>query len=112
MTTRLPVVPVGWKILVKPVDPITSVNGIELPEETIRAQEYLRNHGKVLAVGDLSYTEARLGNRPWCRVGDVVMYPRNAGTEILLQDGTSMKLINDDEVIGLVADEDQLRRRM
>ena len=112
MTTELPVTPVGWKILVKPVEPITSVNGIDLPEETIRAQEYLRNHGKVLAMGDLAYTEDRFRNRTWCKVGDTVMYTRNSGTEVMLSDGSSLKLLNDDDVIGVVTDENQLRRKM
>lgn len=113
-TGELPVIPVGWRILVKPVEAIQeTAGGIQLAQETVQAQEYLRNHGTVLAVGPLAYADSeRYGNRPWCKVGDKVIFGRGAGVEVLLRDGGTLRLMNDDEILGVVVDEDQLRRRM
>jgi co-chaperonin GroES (HSP10) len=109
-----PIQPVGWRILVKPVEAITtSTGGIQLASETVQAQEYLRNHGTVLAVGPLAYADSeRFGNRPWCKPGDQVVFGRGAGIEMLLKDGSTLRLMNDDEILGIVTDENQLRRRM
>jgi co-chaperonin GroES (HSP10) len=110
----LPVTPVGWRLLIQPVDPITETEGgLALAEETIRAQEYLRNHGVVLAVGPLAYSDtAKFGNRAWCRTGDKVVFGRGAGVEVLLKNGKSLRLMNDDEILGRVEDESQLMRKM
>lgn len=115
MTNEVPVRPAGWRILVEPVKIKTHTDGgIELPAESIRAQEYLRYYGRVVAMGPLCYQNDRFKPHPnaacevACKVGDMVVFDRHAGQEVVQKRGDDVvryRVINDDNVLGIVVDE-------
>lgn len=111
---ELPVRPVGWRILIEPVEiKRETASGIALPDEAVRAQEYLRYFGVVKAMGELCYKHNKFKPHPdakppvWCKVGDYVAFGRHAGQEVIVnEDGTvkKLKLVNDDEILAVVDD--------
>lgn len=119
MTSEVPVVPAGWRILVEPVEiQRKTAGGIELPDEAIRAQEYLRYYGRVVAMGPLCYLHDRFKPHPnaaaaaWCSVGDLIVFDRHAGQEVVkkVRDGEykRYRLLNDDNVLAVVNDESSI----
>jgi co-chaperonin GroES (HSP10) len=102
-----------WRILVDPLPVQTERGGIALPPETIQMQEYRRYVGKVLDIGPLAFNDDRFDNDNGdrlqaCKVGDWIIYGRNNGIDIHVTEGQdevrSLKLINDDQVLGVVED--------
>lgn len=114
MTIKCPVTPAGWRILVEPVKIKTHTDGgLELPQETIRAQEHLRYVGTVVAMGELCFKADNFKPHPnakpvgFCAVGDMVAFGKFAGQEIITSvDGETKRyrLINDDEVLARIED--------
>lgn len=114
MSSTLPVRPVGWRILVEPVEiKRETAGGILLAEEAVKAQEYLRYFGKVVEMGHLSFSEDKFKHhpnapaKPWCSVGQFVAFGKYAGQEIIVNvDGEQkrLRLLNDDEVMAVVDD--------
>lgn len=105
----LPIVATGWRILVRPVKiEKTSKGGIILAQETGKAQEYLRYTGEVISMGPLCYKHEKFaGAGPWCKVGDKIAFGRHTGQEVYVSDGDDVeryRLINDDEVMGVIID--------
>ena len=98
--------PVGWKILVKPIEiRTTTAGGLELPPETLESLKYLRNVGQVIAMGPDCYSHPKFcESPPWCQVGDGVRFSPHAGAKEMIRgaDGEPLELryINDDEVQG------------
>jgi co-chaperonin GroES (HSP10) len=95
----LPRVP-GYKILVRPAAPPekTSKGGIILPDETREVQGFTRAVGRVLAVGDAAYQDQeKTPGKPWCSVGDFVIYGRHVGMK-LIYDKVYLIVLNEDEV--------------
>lgn len=120
---QLPVLPVGWRILIEPVEIKRQTDsGIALPEEVIKAQQHLRYIGKVVAMGPLCYAKddfkVRPGDSPsypFCKVGDWVAFGKYAGQEVIgKREGkaTRYKLVNDDEVLAVVQDPDFIETPM
>ena len=103
---------VGWRVIVEPIEIARkSAGGIDLPEETVRAQEYLRFIGEVVSIGPGAYQADQFMGKPWCKPGDMVVFGRHAGQEIpVKKDGkiVKMRIMNDDEILGLVTDADQV----
>lgn len=114
MSSRVPVRPVGWRILVEPVEiKRQTAGGIVLAEEAVKAQEYLRYIGKVLEVGPLAYGDTKFREHPnreahsWCKAGDHIAFGRHAGQEVVVNtaDGRKkLRVINDDEVLAVIDD--------
>ena len=113
--------PVGWRILIAPVKiEELSKGGIALVNESIKSEEYFRNVGKVLAIGQEAYSHEKfmktvlidgevkkVRSEPWCKVGDIIGYHSFNGVNRLLKiDGKthSIKYINDDEVIEIITE--------
>ena len=42
-------------------------------------------------------------NKPWCKVGDWVMFARYAGARLPIEGG-EVRILNDDEVLGTIGD--------
>jgi len=100
----------GWQLMIRPIklDEKTK-SGIYLPQKTLGDIESFTNVGEVVAMGPLCYQDTRLGEAPWCQVGDLVVFHRHAGTRFRWQ-GVKMTLVPDDKVmlvIKNVADFDQ-----
>ena len=94
----------GWKILVRPIPNAPKTKGgILIPDSTLDQIDLIRSVGRVLAVGPRAYTREDMGNEPWCKVGDFVLYGRYAGAKISYG-GVKLLFINDDEVITTIKD--------
>jgi len=104
--------PVGWRILVEPIDiEEKTAGGIILAEEHKKAKEYNRYVGKVVAMGPDCYlhpTFAELGGVPWCKVGDWILYNQytGMGANIRDEDGelVHLRFINDKAVLATAVD--------
>lgn len=97
--------PTGYRLLVEPVQvKQETAGGIALPEQAVKAQEYLRYIGKVVAMGPEAYQHDKF-HGAWCEVGDWIAYGQYAGQELMVrsEDGPKkLRLINDDEVLARV----------
>ena len=111
----IPVIPVGYKMLVKPKAAKTqTAGGILLPEETVNHEDILCNVGQVVAQGGQCYQHPKFLGQRWCEVGNWVVFAKYAGTLIegrSMTDGdiTRYRLLNDDEVGAVVPDPDVIR---
>lgn len=113
--------PVGWRLLIAPVkiEEVTK-GGIVMVNESIKSEEYFRNVGKVLAIGPEAYQHEKfmksvlvdgqvkkVGAEQWIKVGDIIGYHSfNGVNRALRYNGVThtIKYINDDEVIEVIAD--------
>lgn len=97
--------PTGWRIAILPYRGAERTKGgIALAEETQRKQQLSTVCGYVLKVGPLAYAdENKFLSGPWCKEGDWIIFGRYAGARIPI-DGGEIRLINDDEVLGIVSD--------
>ena len=88
--------PVGYRILIRPRG-ITekTKGGIILTDSIKDGQSYLNSVGQILAMGNECYSDRK---KPWCKVGDWVIFGRYAGARISVQN-VKMVLLNDDEII-------------
>ena len=88
--------PVGYRILIRPRASIEKTKGGIILTDTNRdSQSYLNSVGQVIAMGNECYSNRE---KPWCKVGDWVIFGRYAGARIYVQK-VKMVLLNDDEII-------------
>lgn len=101
---RIPT-PTGWRIAILPYRGAEKTKGgIALAEETQRKQQLTTVCGYVLKVGPIAYAdEGKFPTGAWCKQGDWIIFGRYAGARIPI-DGGEIRLINDDEVLGVVND--------
>ena len=101
--------PTGWRLAILPYRGAkTTKGGIVIAEETRQRAQLATNVGYVLKVGDLSYAdESKFPYGPWCKAGDWVIFGRYAGSRIQI-DGGEIRLLNDDEILGLVNDPEDI----
>ena len=101
---RIPT-PTGWRIAILPYRGAEKTKGgIALAEETQRKQQLTTVCGYVLKMGPVAYAdEGKFPTGPWCKQGDWIIFGRYAGARIPI-DGGEIRLINDDEVLGIVND--------
>lgn len=81
-------IPVGWRILVDPLEPKSvSDGGIILADETTQAEMHLNYVGRVVASGPLCYRHSKFADGgEWCKVGDWIAYGQYAGQTITVKD--------------------------
>ena len=101
---RIPT-PTGWRIAILPYRGAEKTKGgIALSVETQLKQQVSTVCGYVLKIGPLAYAdEGKFLTGPWCKKGDWIIFGRYAGARIPI-DGGEIRLINDDEVLGVVND--------
>ena len=101
--------PTGWRIAILPYRGAEKTKGgIVLSEETQRKTQLSTVCGYVLKVGSLAYAdESKFLTGPWCKEGDWIIFGRYAGARIPI-DGGEIRLINDDEVLGVVNDPEDI----
>ena len=101
--------PTGWRIAILPYRGAEkSKGGIVLSEETQRKTQLSTVCGYVLRVGDLAYADGdKFPTGAWCKEGDWIIFGRYAGARIPI-DGGEIRLINDDEVLGVVNDPEDI----
>ena len=108
LVDRLPQ-PTGWRILILPyMGQIKSKGGVILPDEAREREHYATVCAYVLKCGPDVYSDKeRFPHGPWCKEGDWILFGRYAGARFKLEDG-ECRIINDDEVIGTIADPSDL----
>jgi co-chaperonin GroES (HSP10) len=77
MVSQLPE-PVGYRLLVLPFTP------------------------KEKTKGGILFSQEKF-NKPWCKIGDWVMFARYAGARLPIEGG-EVRILNDDEVLGTIGD--------
>jgi chaperonin GroES len=97
--------PTGWRIAILPYRGAEkSKGGIVLAEETQKRTQLATTCGYVLRVGELAYQdESKFPTGPWCKEGDWIIFGRYSGSRIQI-DGGEIRILNDDEIIGVVND--------
>ena len=103
--------PAGYRLLVMPYKGKGMTDGgIMLTQSTVDRENLSTIVAYVLKAGPLAYQdESKFGNVPWCKEGDWVLIGRYAGARFAFEDGEEVKIINDDEVIGTIADPDDIK---
>lgn len=105
---RIPT-PTGWRIAILPYRGAEKTKGgIVLADETQKKQQLGTVCGYVLKIGSLAYQdEVKFPTGPWCAEGDWIIFGRYAGARIPI-DGGEIRLINDDEVLGVLNDPEDI----
>jgi|TARA_R110002020_G_scaffold48763_1_gene138948 chaperonin GroES len=97
--------PIGWKVLVKPIEPKKeSSGGILLPEMAREAEEYLIAHGHIISMGEMAYRDRDTGQTwkgKWPKVEDHVTFGKYAGQKLIV-DGEKLLILNDDEITSII----------
>ena len=97
-------VPSGWRLLVLPFTPKEKTKGgILFSQEQLDKARIATTCGYVLKMGDLAYKDKEKFGKPWCKIGDWVMFARYAGARLPIEGG-EVRILNDDEVLGTIGD--------
>lgn len=101
--------PTGWRIAILPYRGAQkSKGGIVLADETQKRTQLATVCGYVLKVGDLAYADMdKFPTGPWCKEGDWVIFGRYAGARLNI-DGGEIRILNDDEIVGIVNDPEDI----
>ena len=105
---RMPT-PTGWRILILPYQGKGKTEGgILLPDSVVERESVATVCGYVLKVGSLAYADkTKFPNGAWCKERDWVIFGRYAGARFRI-DGGEVRILNDDEIIGVVQDPDDI----
>lgn len=90
--------PTGWRILLEMPEPEEQTkSGLFIPKMVQDNEKILTFMGKVVLMGPLCYTRDDMKGEPWCKVGDMVLLSKYAGTKMIVNE-KEYRLLNDDEV--------------
>ena len=98
--------PVGYKLLCVVPDVSDTIEGTNLVKasESVRREEQTTTVLFVVKVGPDAYKDTtKFPGGPWCKAGDFVMTRTYTGTRFKMY-GKEMRLINDDQIEGVVQD--------
>lgn len=103
---------VGFRLVVKPFsleefDPVVASakkSGIIVSGQSERDKQILIDKGIVVEIGPEAFKT--YGESKWCKVGDTIAYPKNAGKFIRLSDDPEdlVLIINDEDVVTILED--------
>jgi co-chaperonin GroES (HSP10) len=94
--------PSGYRLLVLPFTPKNKTKGgIIFSQETLDRARIATTCGYVLKIGPLCYKDEKFTSGPWCKKGDWVIFARYAGSRLPIEGG-EVRLLNDDEVLGVI----------
>ena len=100
--------PSGYRILLLPFTPKEKTKGGFLfSQEQLDKARIATTCGYVLKMGELAYQDKDKFDKPWCKVGDWVMFARYAGSRLPIEGG-EVRIINDDEVLGTIKDPESI----
>lgn len=101
--------PVGHFMLVAlPTFEEQTKSGIIIPNMVTERERAATVVGTVLAMGDACYQDkARFPGKPWCKVGDTVLFSRYAGMRFKSQDSATgdmveYRMLTDDGIVATV----------
>lgn len=101
--------PVGWRILVRPMQPREKTEGgVIVPDQARDNQAKIQTVGRILAVGPQAWSREDMGG-PWAKVGDYVLFGKWAGQRFEC-DGVKLVILNDDEITAVVPKPEVIRR--
>jgi co-chaperonin GroES (HSP10) len=105
--------PTGWRLLVMPFAVKEETKGgIIIAQETLDRARVSTQVGYVLKMGDLCYADKdRYPTGPWCKEKDWVIFARYAGSRMEI-DGGEIRMLNDDEILGTIADPEDIFHAM
>ena len=97
--------PTGYRLILFPLKlEGKTAGGIHLTDQAIEQASIATNICKVMKVGPDAYQDKeKFPNGPWCKKDDWIIITRYAGSRISI-DGGELRIINDDEVLGVVDD--------
>jgi len=97
--------PSGWRLLVLPFTPKEKTKGgIIIAQESLDKARIATNCGYVVKMGPMAYGDKeKFPTGAWCKQGDWVIFARYAGSRLPIEGG-EVRILNDDEVLGTVAD--------
>jgi chaperonin GroES len=91
--------PLGDRIIIKPLEAENKTKGgIYLPD-TVKEKP---QEGKVVAVGEGKVLENGSIQKPRVRVGDIVLYGKYTGTEVMSRDGEEYLFVHEEEILAIV----------
>lgn len=105
----LPVI-TGYNLLIRPVSIQEKVGSLFLPVSFTEDIKYLTNIGQVKAMGPLCYKDPNVKpsdggyfphgryGKPWCKVGDYVVWGKHQGVKIMIK-GVAFVLLQDELVL-------------
>ena len=104
--------PVGYHMLVAlPTMAEKTASGIYIPEPVNDRERAATVVGVVVAMGDECYKDPKRfpAGKPWCKVGDTVLFARYSGMRFRSMDAASGELVeyrmlSDDNIVGVVPD--------
>lgn len=113
----IPIVPVGWRILVRPYEPKNTYGDtdIVIADEALESEEHLTYVGQIVAMGSECYTAVTRSGielsrvEPKPKVGDWIIYGTYGGQTIRMKSGQKFLLMNDDGILGIVKDPAEFR---
>jgi len=92
-------VPLGEKVVVRPIDPESrTAGGIVLPD-TAREKS---QQGRVLSVGDGCHLPDGTRAKPQVSEGDRILFERYAGTKVVV-DGEELVILSERDILAVVA---------
>ena len=114
---EIPVVPVGWRVLVRPYEPKSTYGDSEIviADEALESEELLTYVGQIVAMGSECYKAvtrsgielSRIDPKP--QVGDWIIYGTYGGQKVHMKNGTKYLLMNDDGIMGVINDPAEFR---
>jgi len=95
----------GWRLLVLPFTPREKTKGgLIFSQESLDKARIATNCGYVLKIGPDAYKDKeKFPQGAWCKEKDWVIFARYAGSRLPIEGG-EVRILNDDEVLGTVAD--------
>ena len=110
MTNELPVIPVGYRILVEQtlINKVSSGGIVMQSDSQAEREQAGHSRGVVRAMGADCYVGDKFKTGKWCEVGDTVMFPNYAGKKFLASDLTNKTILDDKQFWHVMNDEDVL----
>lgn len=96
--------PCGHRLLIKPDEVKEKTKGgIILAQSTLTQDKNAQERGTVLAIGSTCWDTFGDGS-PWCKVGQVVFYPKYSGMRIKEnpEDEDFIVAINDEDIVAVI----------
>lgn len=104
--------PIGYRILVKPLEvEERTAGGIIIPDASKDQKQWRQSRGTVIAIGELAFTQGTRGTGAYYEyrvkpeIGDVVRYREYAGLNWTDKNDERFTLLDDSDVIAVEIDE-------
>jgi co-chaperonin GroES (HSP10) len=79
--------------------------GIVIPDQDARMHQISVDRGTVLEIGPTAFKD--FGGEPWCQVGDIIGYTKNAGKFIKINETDHLLVINDEDVVAVLTEKSE-----